>query len=45
MIIATDKKMFIRSLRRHYMGYGTTTTRTILNHLYATYASIFSANL
>ena len=37
--------MFIRSLRHRYVGYGTTTTRTIMDHLYATYANISSAYL
>ena len=37
--------MFIRSLQQNYVGYGLTTTRTILDHLYATYANIPSANL
>ena len=37
--------MFVRSLRHRYVGYGTTTTCTILDHLYATYAKISSADL
>ena len=37
--------MFICSLRHNYVGYGLTTTRTILDHLYATYANISSADL
>ena len=37
--------MFIRSLCHSYVGYGTTTTRTILDHLYATYVNNSSANL
>ena len=37
--------MFIRSLKHKYAGYGLTTTRTILDHLYATYANIYSADL
>ena len=45
MIIAAVDDMFIRSLRHRYMGYGTTTTRTILDHLYATYTKISSADL
>ena len=37
--------MFIQSLRHKYVGYGLTTTRTILDHLYATYANISSMDL
>ena len=37
--------MFIRSPRHKYVGYGLTTTRTILDHSYATYANISSADL
>ena len=36
MLIDAVNEMFIRSLRHRYMGYGTTTTRTILDNLYAT---------
>ena len=45
MIIAASNEMFIRSLRRRYVGYGTTTTCTILDHLYATYANISSTDM
>ena len=37
--------MFIRSLHHSYMGYGTTTTRAILDHLYATNVKISSDDL
>ena len=37
--------MFIRSLQHKYVRYSLTTTRTILDHLYATYANISSADL
>ena len=37
--------MFIRSLRHKYAGNGLTTTRTILDHQYTTYANISSADL
>ena len=37
--------MFIHSLRHKYAGYGLTNTRAILDHLYATYANISSADL
>ena len=36
MLIAAVDKMFIRYLHHRYVGYGTTTTRTFLDHLYAT---------
>ena len=45
MLIAAVDEVFIRSLRHHYAGYGTTTTHSILDHIYATYAKISSANL
>ena len=37
--------MFIRSLQHKYVGYGLTTTRTILDRIYTTYANISSADL
>ena len=37
--------MFICSLQHKYVGYGLTTTHSILNHLYATYANISSVDL
>ena len=45
MLIASVDKMFIRYLRHRYVSYGTTTTRTILDYLYATYTNISSADL
>ena len=45
MLIASVDEIFIRSLRHRYMGYGTTTTRTILDHLYATYTNISFSDL
>ena len=45
ILLATVDKMFIRSLRHKYVGCGLTTTRTILDHLYATYANISSADI
>ena len=45
IILSTVDEIFIRSLRHKYSGYGLTTTRTILDHLYATYANISSADL
>ena len=37
--------MFIRSPQHKYVGYGLTTTRIILDHLYTTYANISSADI
>ena len=37
--------MLIRSLRHKYFGYNLTTTRAILDHVYATYANISSTDL
>ena len=37
--------MVIQYLRHLYVGYGTTTTRSILDHLYVMYAKISSADL
>ena len=45
MRIASVNEILIRSLRHCYVGYGTTTTRTILDHLYATYTNISSSDL
>ena len=45
MFITAVDEMFIRSLLHRYGGYVTTTTRTILDHLYTTYANILSADL
>ena len=45
IILSTVDEMFIRSLRHKYVGYGLTTTRTILYHLYTTYANISSVDL
>ena len=44
MIIAAVDKMFIQYLRHRCVGYGTTTTRTILDHMYAKYVKISSAD-
>ena len=45
ILLSTVDEMFIRSLRHSYVGYGLTTTCAILDHLYATYANISSADL
>ena len=45
MIIAAVDEIIIRSLRHRYVGYGTTTTRSILDHLYVTYVKISLSDL
>ena len=45
ILLSTVDEMFIRSLQHKYIRYGLTNTRTILDHLYATYANISSADL
>ena len=45
ILLSTVNEIFIRSLRHKYVGYGLTTTRTILDHLYVTYANISSTDL
>ena len=45
MVITSVDEIFICSLRHHYVGYDTTIPRNILDHLYATYANISSADL
>ena len=44
-LLTTVDKMSTRSLQHKYVRYGLTTTRTILDQLYATYANISSAYL
>ena len=45
ILLSAVDEMFISSLRHKYVGYGLKTTRAILDHLYATYANISSADL
>ena len=45
MLIAAVDEMFTRSLRHCYVGYSTTTIRTIVDHLYSTYTNISSSDL
>ena len=45
MLIAAVDEMFTRYLHHCYVGYNTTTTRTILDHLYEKYTNISSAYL
>ena len=45
ILLTTIDEMFIQYLRHKYVGYGLTSTCTILDHLYTTYANISSADL
>ena len=45
ILLSAVDKIFIRSLRHKYVGYGLKTTRTILDHIYTTYANIPFADL
>ena len=45
MLIAAINNMFIQSLRHCYVGNSTTTTRSVLDHLYVAYVKISSADL
>ena len=45
MLLTTIDEMFIHPLRHKYVGYGLTSTRTILDHLYVTYTNISSTDL
>ena len=40
LLLASTDELYVRSLRHKYIGYGKTTTRALLDHLYATYANI-----
>ena len=44
MLVSTDE-LYVQSLRHKYIGYGKTTTRALLEHLYATYANISASAL
>ena len=44
ILLSNVDKMFIWPLQHKYVVYGLTTTRAILDHLYATYANISSAD-
>ena len=45
ILLSTVDKNFIRSVQHRYVGYGLTTTRAILDHLYVTYANISSSDI
>ena len=40
LLLASTDKLYVQSLCHKYIGYGKTTTRALLDHLYATYANI-----
>ena len=44
-LLSAVNEIFIRSLQHKYIGYGLTTTGTILDHQYKTYANISYADL
>ena len=44
LLVSTDE-LYVRSLRQKYIGYGKTTTRALINHLYSSYANISSSAL
>ncbi len=44
-IVGAVDAMFLRSLRSKYVGYQNSSTRAILDHLYATYANISASDL
>ena len=45
ILLASVDKIYVRSLRHRYIGYGQTTTRQLLDHTYAVYAYISPAGL
>ena len=45
ILLASTDKLYIRSLRHKYIGYGKTTIRALLDHLYSTYSNISASAL
>ena len=45
LLLASIDELYVRSLRHKYIGYGKTTTRALLDHLYSTYANISASTL
>ena len=43
--MASIDELYVQSLRHKYIGYGKTTTKALLDHLYSTYANISAAAL
>ena len=44
-LLASTDKLYVRYLHHKYIGYGKTTTRALLEHLYSTYANISASDL
>ena len=45
LLLESTDKVYVRSLRQKYVGYGKTTTRVLLDHIYSTYANISASAL
>ena len=45
ILLVSTEKLYVRSLRHNYIGYGKTTTQALLDHLYSTYANISASAL
>ena len=45
LLLASTDELYVRSLRHKYIGYGKTTTRALLDHLYDTYTNISASSL
>ena len=45
LLLASTDELYVQSLRHKYIGYGKTTTRALLDHLYSTYANISASAL
>ena len=45
LLLASIDEIYARSLRHKYIRYGRTTTRSLLEHLYTTYANISASSL
>ena len=45
LLLASTDELYVRSLRHKYIGYGKTTTRALLDHIYSTYANISASAL
>ena len=45
ILLASTDKLYVQYLRHKYIGYGKTTTRALLGHIYSTYANISASAL
>ena len=43
ILLASTGELYVQSLRHNYIGYGKTTNRALLDHLYYTYANIYAS--